>query len=258
MRKTGGSGGAGMTFVPSPVAVPAGGGLGGAAWQDQNASTATGAFGSGFLRRTVLTGLLMVYSQLVLVLWFVLKERRGSVLAFYEQDVRRDWRRALLSGYLHPSAISARAWGFIAGMFGTALFLMRAIPGPAHRGPVTPTGHTPVYKANGVASFLLHLSLFVFGATGLGLYKLSIVYDELGGILNGLNYFALLFVLVLYIKGIVAPSTRDCGTSVGTHCAASHSPATINILITTFQTLPSAARVMADACGCGGAGKRAV
>jgi 7-dehydrocholesterol reductase len=44
-------------------------------------------------------------------------------------------------------------------------------------------------------------------------YKLSIVYDELAGILNGLNYIALVLVVVLYIKGIVAPTGEDGGTS---------------------------------------------
>jgi 7-dehydrocholesterol reductase len=60
---------------------------------------------------------------------------------------------------------------------------------------------------------LIHIALFVLGGTYFELYKLSIVYDELEGILNGLNYLALVVVIVLYFKGIYAPSGTDGGTS---------------------------------------------
>lgn len=47
-------------------------------WQDQNEADAVGLFGSGVLRRTLFTGALMVYSQLILVLWYIIKELDGS------------------------------------------------------------------------------------------------------------------------------------------------------------------------------------
>lgn len=39
------------------------------------------------------------------------------------------------------------------------------------------------------------------------------MYDELGCILNGLNYIAIVFILFLYVKGLTFPSGPDCGQS---------------------------------------------
>ena len=33
---------------------------------------------TGFLRRTVMTGLIMVYGQLIIILWYINKQRDGS------------------------------------------------------------------------------------------------------------------------------------------------------------------------------------
>ena len=99
---------------------------------------------------------------------------------------------------------------------------MRLVPGGEHRGPVTATGHVPVYTANGVQCFVLHVGLFVLCSNEvskwllgdeLGYYKLSIVYDELGDVINGCNWFALCFVTMLYIKGHVAPTSTDHGST---------------------------------------------
>lgn len=65
---------------------------------------------------------------------------------------------------------------------------------------MTPTGHTPVYKENGVKTFLLEIALFVYGGLYTDYYKLSIVYDEFGSIINGLNYIAIVFIVLLYSK----------------------------------------------------------
>lgn len=59
---------------------------------------------------------------------------------------------------------------------------------------------------------IIHVALFVTGGVA-NFYNLSIVYDELESILNGLNYLALGFVVLLYIKGNVAPTGKDSGVS---------------------------------------------
>ena len=41
----------------------------------------------------------------------------------------------------------------------------------------------------------------------------TVVYDELGPIMTTLNAGALLLSLSLYVKGLVAPSTSDSGTT---------------------------------------------
>ena len=46
-----------------------------------------------------------------------------------------------------------------------------------------------------------------------GLYDIARVYTNFGHILSCLNIFALLFCLMLYVKGTYAPSTTDSGSN---------------------------------------------
>lgn len=179
-------------------------------WQNQNESVAKGLFGSGIFRRIFLTGMTMLYSQLVLLLWYINKHNNGSFTDYYN-DLKED-PTLILAGYISPCNIQSQAWLFMLGMFVTGLTLMKVVPGMKIYGPVTPTGHIPEYKDNGIECFMIHISLFLIGGMT-GWYKLSIVYDYLGDILNALNYFAILFTLFLYFKGIYYPSTKDSGTS---------------------------------------------
>mmetsp|Transcript_20915 Transcript_20915/g.54362 ORF Transcript_20915/g.54362 Transcript_20915/m.54362 type:complete len:478 (+) Transcript_20915:34-1467(+) len=183
----------------------------GANWANQNEAVADGLI-SGFMRRTVLTAATMIYGQLILVLWYINKHRNGSFIEFWEEEVSADPVAALMQGFILPQDVSILAWKFIGVFFAVSLTLMRLLPGAIHEGPVTPTGHVPKYIANGVSAFIVHVGLFLAGGH-FELYKLSICYDELASILNGLNYIALVFVVVLYVKGIVAPSTTDSGVS---------------------------------------------
>ena len=50
---------------------------------------------------------------------------------------------------------------FIFTFFGVSLALMKLMPGGTHYGPASPKGNIPVYKSNGVQSFLFHTALFV-------------------------------------------------------------------------------------------------
>ena len=95
--------------------------------------------------------------------------------------------------------------------------LMRVLPGKRTEGPVSPTGHVPVYKDNGMLSFVVA----VLGFVGLsdvvlgeqGFYKLSVLADNYFDSICALNVFSLLFCLLLLIKGHVAPSSTDNGSS---------------------------------------------
>jgi len=188
-------------------------------WNDQNEADAVGLFGSGIMRRTVMTLLTMIYSQLIISIWYVNQHCDGSFVEFWEKDLsgsfdfeNGDFLGGFRKIFILPGDIKPIAWEFIGYFFLVSLILMRFVPGKIHKGPVTPTGHTPEYIANGVQCFFLHLALFIGGGFQ-GYYKLSIVYDNCGDILNGLNWIALGLVLFLYIKGNVAPSSTDHGTS---------------------------------------------
>jgi 7-dehydrocholesterol reductase len=88
---------------------------------------------------------------------------------------------------------------------------MRLLPGARFVGPVTANGNVPVYKANGVAAFVVTLLTFAGASWGLHLFSPTIVYDNFGDIVGALNSFSLIFCLGLYLKGRFAPSSSDHG-----------------------------------------------
>lgn len=177
-------------------------------WVNQNSSSATGFFGSGLLRRSLLTLLLIIYSQLTLNLWYIVKERKDNLDYIKNEDIYE----LITSGYIAPGNINSDASKFILFNFLISIVLMKIIPGRKCEGPITPNGHIPIYKNNGVLSFFIHLFIFISGGLK-GYYNLSIIYDLFGDIINFLNYFALVFVLFLYFKGRFFPSTKDNGIS---------------------------------------------
>ena len=85
---------------------------------------------------------------------------------------------------------SPAAWSMIAGFAALQLALMRLLPGATVYGPPTPTGHVPVYKANGVASFLVTLGLFGGGAW-LGWFSPAAIHDHFGELLGALNEYVI-------------------------------------------------------------------
>lgn len=105
------------------------------------------------------------------------------------------------------------AWTIIGVFAGLQLALMRWVPGGDYRGSMTPQGHVPIYRANGVASLVITLALFWLGAFHLKLFSPTIVYDHFGGLLGALNQCALILCVFLYIKGRLAPSSGDAGLS---------------------------------------------
>ena len=90
---------------------------------------------------------------------------------------------------------------------------MRIVPGRAFQGPVTPRGNVPTYTDNGFACFVLTMALFLVAAYGFGVVSPTVVYDHFAGLLGALNLFSLLFCVVLYVKGRLAPSSSDSGIS---------------------------------------------
>ena len=157
--------------------------------------------------------LLVLCPPTVFVFWYVAVVLDGSFLTFWHQ-VWADGVFATLSHILGPVFFgSPLAWKILALFAAFQLFLMRVIPGKPFLGPVTPKGNVPLYKANGVLSFLITIVAFLFCSYGLHLFSPTILYDNLGPLLGALNIFSLLFCLFLYLKGILAPSTSDHGRS---------------------------------------------
>ena len=108
---------------------------------------------------------------------------------------------------------SKTAWTIIGIYAAIQLAFMKILPGKTVYGPKTPNGYTPVYKNNGFLAFLLSIALFWLFGYQLNLFDPAAIYDNLGEILGALNLFSWLFCLLLYFKGIYAPSTPDSGSS---------------------------------------------
>lgn len=151
----------------------------------------------------------------VIILWYTATKHQGSYLKMFTTLTKASTMEGLKTMWGSVNIFSGFALSIILSYCVWALLLMRFLPGKYVKGPITPKGNTPIYKDNGFAHyivtmstlFVLTLSLKQFG------YSPSIVYDRFGDILATLNIFSAIFCVVLYFKGLYAPSTNDCGSS---------------------------------------------
>lgn len=141
-------------------------------------------------------------------MWFTFTQLDGSLRKFVEFGQTEGFK-GLWQAWPQPSL---EAWLIVLtfGLFEAVL--QRYVPGKRFEGPVTPNGNTPVYKANGVMCYLITLAAFLT-AWGSGLWNPGRVYDLFGEMLAALNTFSLAFCVFLNIKGCVAPSSTDSGST---------------------------------------------
>ena len=92
------------------------------------------------------------------------------------------------------------------------LAVMRLMPGRQHRGPVSPSGHVPVYTANGFQSFAAALSAYVLAVHVFHAFSAAEVLRLYPKALATMSIASLAFCLVLYFKGLYFPSGPDHGT----------------------------------------------
>lgn len=145
----------------------------------------------------------------VILLWYTVAHADGSVARTYEHLRDRGILEGLKAVWPMPTLVAGKIiLGF--ALFEAALQLL--LPGKRFEGPISPAGNVPVYKANGLLAYAVtlvtYLSLWWFG-----IFNPAIVYDHLGEIYSALVFGSLVFCLCLYIKGHVAPSSSDSGSS---------------------------------------------
>ncbi len=170
--------------------------------------------GPRWLRQTLIPAfLLTVCPPTALVVWYTHTQLGGSLAALVSYFGAHGFFGALAHIWGPVFFGTPTAWTIIGVFAAVELALMRLLPGARFVGPVTANGNVPVYKANGVAAFVVSIALFLGASLGLHLFPAAIVYDNFGGILGALNVFSVLFCLVLYFKGRYAPSSSDHGTS---------------------------------------------
>ena len=157
--------------------------------------------------------LLLVCPPTAIVFWHVNVDLGGSFAAFADLCLTDGVLATLWSAWEPVFFGTPTAWALIGVFAALQLALMRLLPGADFRGPPTPSGHVPVYKANGPLAFAVTMGLFALCAGPLDLFSPAIVYDHFGPLLGALNVFSLVFCLFLYLKGRFAPSTPDHSTT---------------------------------------------
>jgi 7-dehydrocholesterol reductase len=170
--------------------------------------------GPRWLRRTVLPlALILSCPPGAMLIWYTHTQLGGSVselVSFFGEHgpwgaIAKIWGPVFFG--------TARGWAIIGIFAAVQLLFMRILPGKRFEGPITPKGNVPVYKANGVAAFTVTMLGYAGLSWGAGLFKASVIFDNLGGVFGALNVFSLVFCLGLYLKGRFAPSTTDSGYS---------------------------------------------
>lgn len=169
-----------------------------------------------FLRTFVPLFLMSFTPNLVIILWYTVVHCDGSFARLFQilsgdgllTGVGRIWADIHIAS---PIAVMV-----IVGYLIWALMLMITMPGPMVEGPVTPNGNIPRYRDNGFTCYIVTMISFAVLAvllprwTG---YSVTIVYDHFDEFLGTLTIFTHLLCIFLHIKGLLWPSTSDCGTS---------------------------------------------
>lgn len=157
--------------------------------------------------------LILLCPPTVFIFWYTNVYLDGSLLQMGDLI----WNKGLIATFeqiwLPYFFGSATAWKLIFAFAAFELLLMRFVPGKMVEGPVTPAGNIPIYKSNGVPSYLLTLAFFCFGSFYFHWFSPTIIYDNFPALLGALNLFSLLFCLFLYLKGRFYPSSTDAGAS---------------------------------------------
>lgn len=152
--------------------------------------------------------LVFLSPSFVMVFVYVTVELHGDMSALFGLLQQKGAFELLRISYLDHIFGSTKAWIMISSFAVFELVLMRILPGRPSKGPLTPNGNLPVYKANGMACFLVTMCTFLVLAS-VGVINPSDVYDSYLDILGAVNLSSIFFVLFLYFKGRFSPTSSD-------------------------------------------------
>ncbi|XP_066927696.1 uncharacterized protein [Clytia hemisphaerica] len=160
--------------------------------------------------------LISIMPNFVLVLWYIVSQCDGSFMQFYDKILTVQPKEFLLAMWRPAFSWESKAHVFILGYSLWAGLLQVIVPGPRLEGPLTAKGNTPVYKDNGFSCYVI--TMVAFGGltyvmkTKYGMTP-TIVFDHYGEVLAWLSLYSLFICVLLYLKGWLAPSTSDNGSS---------------------------------------------
>jgi len=170
-----------------------------------------------FFQRTLVPLFLITFTpSTVVVLWYTAVHCDGSFLQLSHvlstdgllTGVARIWADIHIAS---PTSVAV-----IVGYIVWALILMTTLPGPTVEGPITPSGNVPRYRDNGFACYLLTMASFAVLAVLLPRWtghSVTVVYDRFDEFLATLTILAHFLCIFLYAKGLLWPSSTDCGSS---------------------------------------------
>ena len=148
-----------------------------------------------------------------MVLSYTFVKLNGSPYALFAMVKSDGWIGLFQNAWLPYIFGSKMAWCYILPYAAFQLILMRILPGKETKGPITPAGNVPVYKANGLLSYFVTLAAFFGCAYGLNLFDPADIYDHYLEIIGAMNVVSLVFCALLIAKGRILPSSTDNGTS---------------------------------------------
>lgn len=108
---------------------------------------------------------------------------------------------------------SLRGLGYLFGWSFFQAILMHFLPGKDYVGPVTPAGHRPVYRNNGILAWIVTHGLWLVLGPLTHTVNFGRVYDDFAEIIATNNVFGVPFTIFLIWKGMNFPSSRDCYVS---------------------------------------------
>jgi 7-dehydrocholesterol reductase len=145
----------------------------------------------------------------VMLIWYTLVYLDGSLANLWTLFAEQGFWTTLTRAWGPVFWGSKTAWTILGVFAAVQLAFMRLLPGKMFKGPITPEGNVPVYKANGVLSYACTLALWFLGAYVFHWFSPTIIYDHFGELLGALNIFSLFFCVFLMVKGRLAPSSSD-------------------------------------------------
>jgi 7-dehydrocholesterol reductase len=136
----------------------------------------------------------------------------GSIVEFISQLVlqRTFSLKYILEHFFYfqwhgPSAL------IVIGFSIYAIVMTVILPGSIYKGPITDTGHIPIYRDNGFLYYLISMIIFTCLSITLKMFDLSptYIYDHWEEFLSTVSTFAFILCFFVMIKGKYMPSTDD-------------------------------------------------
>jgi 7-dehydrocholesterol reductase len=155
--------------------------------------------------------LLLFCPAFCLAMWWTNVHLDGSLLRLLSK-ISDEGLWGFLS-HIWPSSTNSTALKLIGAYAAFELLLVRFVPGDTFHATMTQTGHVPKYKANGVLCYIISIATVLILPCVDSSFRPALIYDMMGELLSSMNVIALVFCLILYFKGLFAPSTEDCGSS---------------------------------------------